>query len=227
MIVFDLDDTLYLERDFAFSGYAALDAYVLERTGRAGFGTCCRRAFAEGRRKDVFDAALDKLGLPGDADMIANLVARYRGHVPDIALCDDALRCLDRLQGAVRLGLITDGPEMTQRAKISALRIDCRFDILRPTGAWAHGFSKPHPRAFIEMEAASDGAPLVYVADNPLKDFVTPRARGWMTIQICRADRIHTAPPPDAAHAAHVSIVSLDQLEDAVALLGRALPARA
>jgi len=224
MIVFDLDDTLYLERDFAFSAYDALDAHIRESTGRPGFAAACRAAFLAGRRARVFDEALAALGLPADPAAIADMVARYRGHAPRIELCPDAARCLDRLHGTVRLGLVTDGPETMQRAKIAALGIADRFDALRPTGAWGPGFAKPHPRAFAEMEAAAAGvASLVYVADNPAKDFVTPRARGWLTVQVCRADRVHTTPAADAAHAAHAQIDSLDALETALTAFGHPL----
>ncbi|WP_170408163.1 HAD family hydrolase [Ruegeria arenilitoris] len=224
MIVFDLDDTLYLERDFAFSGYASLDSYIEETTGCIGFGAWCRAAFLAGRRQRIFDEALAALGLPEDAGMIDDLVARYRNHTPQIALCDDARRCLDRLSPCTDLGLITDGPERMQRAKIAALGIAPQFKVLRPTAAWGPEFSKPHPRAFLEMEAAAGGAPLVYVADNALKDFVTPRARGWHTIQICREGRVHTAPPPDKTYAPHAQIESLDELEATLEKLGRAIP---
>lgn len=224
MIVFDLDDTLYLEREFAFSGYVALDAHIEETTGRAGFGEHCRAAFLAGRRRHIFDEALTALGLPADAGMVADLVARYRNHAPKVTLCADASRCLDRLSGHQPLGLITDGPERMQCAKISALGIAPHFTLLRPTGAWGSEFSKPHPRAFLEMEEAAGGTPLVYVADNALKDFVTPRARGWHTIQICREGRVHTAPPPDAAHAPHARIETLDVLEATLAGFGWTVP---
>jgi putative hydrolase of the HAD superfamily len=220
LIVFDLDDTLYLERDFAFSGYAALDAHVADTTGRAGFGELCRDAFAAGRHRHAFNEALTALDLPADPETIAELVALYRSHVPNIVLCGDALRCLDRLAARLPLGLITDGPEATQRAKIAALGIAPSFAVLRPTGRWGTEFSKPHPRAFLEMEAAAGGAPLVYVADNALKDFVTPRVRGWYAIQICRDGRVHTAPPPDEEHSPHAQIETLDALEGTLQGLG-------
>ncbi|RMA41554.1 HAD family hydrolase [Rhodophyticola porphyridii] len=225
MIVFDLDDTLYLERDFAFSGYAALDTHIEETTGRSGFGALCRSAFEAGRHQQAFNEALTALDLPADPERIGELVARYRGHVPKIVLCGDARRCLDRLAARLPLGLITDGPEATQRAKIAALGIASSFAVLRPTGAWGTEFSKPHPRAFLEMEAAAGGAPLVYVADNALKDFVTPRARGWYAIQICRNGRVHTAPPPDEAHSPHAQIETLDALERTLQMLGWTPPA--
>lgn len=220
MIVFDLDDTLYLERDFAFSGYAAIDTYIEETTGCVGFAELCRAAFLANRRRLIFDEALTALGLPADRETVTKLVSLYRNHSPQISLCADAMRCLDSLSGRQRLGLITDGPEQTQRAKIAALGIEPSFSMLRPTGAWGAEFSKPHPRAFIEMETAAADDPLVYVADNALKDFVTPRARGWHTIQICRNGGVHTAPPPDAAHAPHVRIETLDALEASLARLG-------
>lgn len=221
MIVFDLDDTLYLERDFAFSGYATLDAHVKETTGRAGFGELCREAFAAGRHRHAFDEALAALDLPVEPETITKLVTLYRTHVPNIVLCEDARRCLARLAAHLPLGLITDGPEATQRAKIAALGIAPSFAVLRLTRTWGPEFSKPHPRAFLEMEAAAKGAPLVYVADNALKDFVTPRVRGWYAIQVCREGRLHTAPPPDEAHSPHAQIETLDALEGTLARLGR------
>ena len=36
IIVFDLDDTLYKEEDFVFSGYRAVDAHVKAEYGFAG-----------------------------------------------------------------------------------------------------------------------------------------------------------------------------------------------
>ncbi|MEL7211910.1 MAG: HAD family hydrolase [Pseudomonadota bacterium] len=224
MIVFDLDDTLYLERDFAFSGYVALDAHIEATTGRSGFGAFCHQAFLAGRHRKAFNEALAALGLPADADTVAELVARYRSHAPKITLCEDAKQCLERLKTRLPLGLITDGPEKMQRSKIEALGIAPMFSVLRPTGAWGAEFSKPHPRAFLEMEAAAGGAPIVYVADNALKDFVTPRARGWHAIQICRPGRVHTEMPPDECHAPHARIETLDALEDTLESLGWEFP---
>lgn len=211
MLVFDLDDTLYLERDFAFSGYAHLDGIVAGETGCTGFGTACRRLFAAGERRRIFDRACTELGLPSTPERIAELVAAYHGHFPEIALCPDADRCLAAVSEP--LGLITDGPEHMQRNKLAALRLNERIAHIRPTGAWPPGFGKPHPRAFEEMERlAAPGAQMIYVADNPAKDFVTPKARGWVTIQIRRDGGVHDPSPPDPAHSATAVITTLDAL---------------
>lgn len=211
MLVFDLDDTLYLERHFAFSGYRHLDALIRHGTGRSGFEAACRALFETGERKRIFDRACEEIGLAPTPARIGDLVAAYREHRPDIALCNDAAHFLRNAKGP--LGLITDGPEVTQRNKIAVLGLSRWIAHIRPTGAWPPGFGKPHPRAFLEMEqAAGPIGRMVYVADNPAKDFVTPKARGWLTIQILRPEAVHDPVAPDNAHAAEMQVESLAEL---------------
>ena len=208
MIVFDLDDTLYLERDFAFSAYAHLDELVQRETGVEGFGPRCRALFEAGERRTIFDLARDALGL-SEADIaIQTLIDAYRSHPPDVSLCPDAVAFLQRTPQP--FGLITDGPAHMQRNKIAALDLPRWIEHLRPTGAWGEGYGKPHPRAFIEMEQiAGPAAHMIYIADNPAKDFITPKARGWTTVQITRAGGVHDPVPKTKAHAADVVIQSL------------------
>ncbi|SDK91122.1 HAD family hydrolase [Aliiruegeria lutimaris] len=215
MLVFDLDDTLYLEREFVLSGYRYLDGWVAARTGTAGFGDACIDLFGAGERRRVFDRACERLEMEPRPELIAELVAAYRGHPPEIALAEDAGRYLAARAGP--FGLITDGPEHMQRAKIAALKLERWIAHIRPTGAWPAGFSKPHPRAFEEMDKLCSPGPMVYVADNPAKDFVTPRARGWITVQIRRPGAIHSPVPPDDRHAAHAECQSFDELDEVIA----------
>lgn len=204
-IVFDLDDTLYLERDFAFSGYEAVERWL----GAPGFAALCRGLFQRGQRSNIFDRALAEAGIRDRR--VPDLVAVYRDHTPRIELCPDARRYLDR--HGRRFALITDGPERTQRAKIEALRLGRWFDRIVPTGQWIAGYGKPHPRAF-EMIATDAGGPCVYIADNAAKDFLAPNTLGWLTVQILRPDRVHDGAPPTPDHAAQIVIDSLDQLDD-------------
>lgn len=215
-LVFDLDDTLCLERDFAFSGYRAVGDWMAAEHGIAGFGAQCRALFEAGERRAIFDRALADLG--GDPDLVPDLVARYRGHDPQMALCPDAARALMRMGG--RYGLITDGPEVAQRAKIAALGLERWCDPVIPTGQWGADFFKPHPRAYKAVAAAMPGRRCVYIADNAAKDFVTPNRMGWATVQILRPERVHRGDAPDAEHAAQVQIGTLDALEDALNGLG-------
>ncbi len=219
VIVFDLDDTLYLERDFVRSGFRAAAMWLQQEIGLPGLETRCLELFADGHRTHVFDIALRELGAGDDGGLVARLVEVYRTHMPTISLAGDAERYLRQRPDNRRYALITDGPAATQMAKIRALDLERRLDHVICTGAWGSGFDKPHPRAFQALEAWSGTAAqhLVYVADNPSKDFVTPKARGWWTVQIRRAERIHQVTAADAQHEAHAAIVSLEALDDCLA----------
>ena len=222
-IVFDLDDTLYLERDFAHSGFGAASIWFEERTGLADLEKECLRLFKAGLRSRVFDMAVDRVGGKGYSYLVPELVDLYRKHSPSISLASDADRYL--FQSSVwKRALITDGFLQTQTAKIRALGLENRLDHLICTGAWGRGFWKPHPRAFERIEAWSGCRPacLAFVADNPTKDFVTPRARGWWTIQIARPERVHNVTAPHPAYDAHATISSLDMLNDCLADLDSA-----
>lgn len=217
-IVFDLDDTLYLERDFAFSGYRAAGEWLDAQGAAPGLGRrladTCGDLFARGERRAIFDRAAAALGLV--PDLVPDLIEVYRTHMPRIALCPDAARYL---AGQTGLAIVTDGPEQTQRNKIAALGLDAHCDVIVPTGQWPAEYCKPHPRAFETVAAASAGRNCVYVADNAAKDFLTPNRLGWITVQILRPGRVHRGGPPTPAHAARAVIGSLDQLDQAIAAL--------
>ena len=214
-VIFDLDDTLYLERDFARSGFVAAGDWLRREVGLGGLTEICQRLFAAGCRTRVFDQALEILGVAADPALVDLLVEIYRTHEPTIALTADAARYLACRPEDGLAGLVTDGPSGTQQAKVRALELESALDFIVYTDALGRGYGKPHPRAFelVETWAAPYGFPLVYVADNPLKDFVTPRARGWWTLQVERPERVHHVAAPDAAHEPHARIVSLDELD--------------
>ncbi len=210
-VVFDLDDTLYAERQYNLSGFTAVGEYVLRRYGVEGFGDICRELFCIGIRGNIFDEACSHLAvkLP-----VAELVSIYRDHIPDISLFDDAARTLDNLRGKRPLGLLTDGFSGVQRRKIEALDIAPYFDSivvsdeLGGRDAWKPS-AAPYCRS---MEAlAGPGRKFVYVADNPGKDFITARALGWKTVRIERPACIHPASAKPGYEADRV-VFSLDEI---------------
>lgn len=199
-LVLDLDDTLFLERDFVRSGFEAIAPWAEAELGVTEFAS---RAWAEheaGRRGDVFDAVLGAAGRPGDEGAVAELVRRYRAHRPRLALLPDARAALEALAGRVRLAAVSDGPLESQRAKAEALGLARWVNPIVLTGALGSGFGKPHPRAFALVEEATGarGAACAYVGDNPAKDFGGPRSLGWRTIRIRRSGGLHAAVPSGA-----------------------------
>jgi putative hydrolase of the HAD superfamily len=227
-LVFDLDDTLYLERDFARSGFAAAGDWLRNESSVEGLADICWDIFSAGTRTRIFDQALEVMGREADPALVELLVDIYRTHEPSISLAPDAQHYLPSISKGCLTALITDGPVATQQAKIKALGLDNILDFIVCTDALGKGYGKPHAKPFelVEKWAAASALPLAYIADNPTKDFVTPRARGWWTVQIKRPERVHLVEAPDALHEADVAITSLDELDDCLARLqGGAVPA--
>lgn len=192
MIVFDIDDTLYLERDYVASGFAALEPIVHTRFGVTGFSSIAWGLFLDGQRGHIFDKALAILGVGCNATLIAELIAAYRIHEPAIELLNDAQSGLARIRQSGRgIGILTDGPESSQRAKVEALGLETVADRIILTDEYGPGFSKPHPRGFMDHMNKYECDKFTYVADNPLKDFSTPRRLGWRTIRVLRQNSLH------------------------------------
>lgn len=189
-VVWDVDDTLYLERDYVRSGFLA----VGEHLGIEGFGERLWALFEEGVRGDTFNRALREAGLPDDRDQVMQLVAVYRRHTPSIALLPDARAAIEAAaERGLRQGVITDGPAESQHAKVRALGLQAWCSPIVVTADLGPGRGKPALDAFELIQEAwgLSGAELIYVADNPKKDFVAPRALGWQHLRIRRPGGLH------------------------------------
>ncbi len=215
-MVFDLDDTLYPERQFALSGLRAVAAAFADVLGPIESAvTDMTRLFDSAHRCRVFDQLLLDRGAPVDAALVQRMIACYRGHTPILSLHDDARRALTRLSSVARLALISDGPSATQRAKIDALAIRPTLEHILLTDELGEGAGKPSPLAFEQAMAlfAARPAQCAYVADNPAKDFVAPNRLGWTSVRVLRPDGIYvnTAPAPGGEPA--ITLHSLDDLD--------------
>ena len=188
-VVFDLDDTLFPEREFVRSGFAAVGAWMQVERGVVGLGAAAWRRFEAGERKRAFDDALAELGAARELGLVEKLVGIYRDHRPQIALFPEAAEVLDTLRGRYRLGLLTDGYAGTQRRKIAALGIEPLFDKIVVTDELGRENWKPSrvPFQMVMESLGCDGGECVYIGDNPKKDFLAPNELGWLTIQIRRA----------------------------------------
>lgn len=215
--VFDLDDTLFLERDYVHSGFRAVEPLVRARFGLDGFAAAAWRLFLDGHRATIFDRVLADAGVPFTPADVLELVTAYRRHHPDITLLPDAAEALLRLrERGTPIAVLSDGARESQRAKVRALGLDRLADVVVLTDGYGPGFAKPHPRGFREVETRLPGTDRVYFADNPQKDFVTPRQLGWTTVRVRRPGGLHAS----RAHGAEV-----DQVVGDLSDLGRS-PAR-
>lgn len=189
-VIFDLDDTLYEERQFFHSGFVVVAAYLEQRgIGPAGKTTELLDHFhhAEGRQQ-VFQKLAARLGFP--EDWVAEIVELFRSHYPVIGLAADALEVLPRLRASyrLRLGCVTDGWLAVQRRKIEALKVEPLLDALVIADEWGREFWKPHPQPFHTCCARLGVEPneAVFVGDNPERDMVGARRAGLASIRIRR-----------------------------------------
>jgi putative hydrolase of the HAD superfamily len=193
-VVFDLDDTLYPEEQFVFSGFAAVGRLLQERFGLDHDPAArCRTLYESSDRGRVFDRLVEELRLPASDSLVPELIACYRNHRPEISLFADAEEVLSAWRGRLPMGLISDGYFETQSAKVDALGLVARLDPILLTGQWGRAFWKPHPRAFEEIQRVwgCQGPECVYIADNPAKDFGGPRRLGWQTVRVRRQGGVY------------------------------------
>ncbi|QBY03120.1 HAD family hydrolase [Thalassotalea sp. HSM 43] len=188
VVVFDLDDTLYSEMDYVISGYRYLSELIAKLYSKDTYQT-----FIEALEKDepdVFSYVLAEHKLP--SLLKEHLILAYRYHSPDIKLNESVLTTLKELRlRNVPMYLITDGRGITQRLKISALRINDFFEsifISEEVGA-----GKPKPDSFIAIQNKHPKKSIVYIADNPKKDFIVPKQLGWGSIGVLNMhNRVHS-----------------------------------
>lgn len=214
VVVLDLDDTLYLERDYVLSGFRAADAWLVKTVGIRGFIEAATGCFLRGVRGTIFNQALEELGRPPEPSLVTELVKVYRAHVPDIALLPDAVDALSWLKDRCRLALLTDGYADVQRRKIRALGLEHRIPLRIVTDDFGRAFWKPSPHGFRHIMDQLGGAPghFVYVADNPRKDFIGCRQLGWRTIRVRRPGGEHAGYDSSVAEMADVEVSSLTEL---------------
>lgn len=204
-VVFDMDDTLYLERDYVRSGFRAVAAHVSEQAEEEDIFTFLWSLFESGVRGDTFNRLFDAYpGLTKQYD-IAALIEVYRNHTPDIEILPAMRSLLDGLQQkGVRLGVLSDGPLVSQQAKAHALGIHKLVDSVVLTDELGRDCWKPSPAGFklLSETLGIEQKALTYIGDNPAKDFIAPNRQGWRTIRIRMEGQLHEWDEPADTEAA-------------------------
>lgn len=215
-IVFDMDDTLYKEKDYVVSGFKAVDDWIKEDYKKIGFYNIAIQLFDSGERKFVFNKALEKLNITYDEKLISNLIEKYRLHKPDIQLLDEADWVLSNLTNNVKIGLISDGYLITQERKINALKLKERVHSIILTDKLGREYWKPSqlPYEKISKELQVPHQQCVYIGDNLSKDFITAKKLNWITVHINREDGIYRNLIVEQDYKAHYTIDNLRRLPD-------------
>ncbi len=219
LIAFDLDDTLFLEREFVRSGFSAVANYLsgLGLVTAEEFLDTSWRLFEEGARGNIFNQAFNLLQCDFPSNRIPELVAVYRQHKPDIQPFAAAMRLLAALRSrSIITALISDGPEKTQGNKLVALGLADSFEHIIFTEGNGPLWRKPSLLPFLEVMERGKvaAADCVYVADNPVKDFLGPRRLGWGTVRVQEKLGIYYNQVPPAGGEPLQTVESFDNLFD-------------
>ena len=185
-LLFDLDDTLYPESEFALSGYrsVALEAAANGECRYEEAFDCMQTAFREEGREVVFPCFLARF--PGLSMTLEDMVRVYREHVPEISLFPGYRELLVELGKDFRLGIITDGLTAVQRGKVRALGIEKLFEKIVYTWDYGKERQKPHPYPFALMLETLQIPPesALFIGDNPEKDGQGAIGAGMLYVRV-------------------------------------------
>ncbi len=215
-VIFDLDDTLYPELEYVFSGYRAVAAWSAARfktsqeTGHAELIDL----FRQGKRHHIFNQWLARYDLDSEENAL-ELLRVYREHKPTIRLFPGVVCLLQELRSQFRLGLVSDGYLNMQTLKLAALGVEPEFDAIVLSDSLGSDAWKPSPRPFqaVLEQLRVLPAEAVYVGDNPTKDFVGARCAGMRSIRCLHLGGLYSEiEPASPEHAPDMSIFSLQDL---------------
>lgn len=187
VLIFDLDDTLYDEMSFVRSGFTAVSNW-----GYLQFGKDADESFdfmmgilERHGRGQVFDIWLDKCLGKKSKSLIDKALSIYRTHKPAIKISDNTFRLLEGL-AVYSLYIVTDGNKFVQSNKIKELGISKYFKHVYITHRYGVKNAKPSIYCFekIMMRENCSWSELVYIGDNPAKDFVNLNVKGANTVRV-------------------------------------------
>jgi putative hydrolase of the HAD superfamily len=191
IIVFDLDDTLYDEKSFVYSGFLEVARWI---------SLCSNSSYLE-----IFDHMVKDLSINGRGEIFDNVIEKYlrktkkniqkcvsiyRSHKPDIRLDSDVVNLLLDLGKNHKLYIVTDGNKNVQNNKIKSLGVEKYIKKAFITYRYGLTASKPSLRCFeiIKNLEKVDWHDIVYIGDNPSKDFVNLNKVDAITIRVMQGE---------------------------------------
>jgi HAD superfamily hydrolase (TIGR01549 family) len=176
-IIFDLDDTLYSEKQYVKCGYKAVAKQLADELLADKLWTY----FEEG--KPAIDVLLNELGC---IERKEECLEVYREHMPELTLYEGVEEMFQKLQNdGIKVGIITDGRVSGQKKKIQALGLEKLVkDIIITDELGGVQFRKPCDIAFRIMQRRwrIPFEQIVYVGDNAGKDFQAPKQLGMKSL---------------------------------------------
>ena len=185
IIVFDLDEVLYDEKTYVISGFRTVSEFLEKDEAipkKIIFEYLKRRL--KNCRERIFNDLLDNFRIYSQKNL-KKCISVYRTHTPKIKLYSDAKDCLKRLKN-YPLYIVTDGNKIVQKNKIKALNLENHIKKAILTSNYGLRNSKPSTFCFQKICDMEKTLPtnLVYIGDDPHKDFVGLKREGFKTIRL-------------------------------------------
>ena len=186
VIVFDLDDTLFEEKDFVLSGFnaVALDIAKTANVRQEIVFNCLLEEFHKKGRGKIFNAALRQFSLMDTPEEVARLVQLYRQHPANITFYPGVKSLLKRLHKNFYLAVVTDGAIETQTNKVNALCLQELVDYV--VYCWGIGAPKPDTKGYA-MALDYFNIPAnhaIIIGDHPTNDIAVAKELGAFTIRV-------------------------------------------
>ena len=226
-VIFDLDDTLFMELDYVKSGYkyvANFLASIINKHPNSIYDDLL--SLFNRKVPNVFDSYINEaFSISGSSlnytKIIEECINIYRNHTPCIQLSEETYKLLDLLkeQGYL-LGIITDGRPEGQKNKIKSLNLEkYMHTIIISDELGGIAFRKPCEKPYLEVlqRMSLSAQECIYIGDNPSKDFISAKKLGFKTIMIKRNQTIHKQEHLSSEHTADVTI---DNILDIITFLG-------
>jgi len=214
-IVFDLDDTLYPQESFKRSGFAAVAQWLSDNYDFSISTIMVELESIMQQKGASYPYMFNDLSkrLKIDQPTVAQMVQVFIDHEPIIHCYPGVHAMLKRLKERFKLGLLTDGRLRVQQKKVRALKLESEFDEILCSNAL--GLEKPHPSLFqwFEEQFQIQPSELVYTGDNPFKDFIGAKKRGWSKVRVLtgehRFKRESYDHRPDATLTVVIEIINM------------------
>ena len=198
IIVFDLDDTLYSYESFLKMGFKNVSKYLSEILNYPE-NQIYKKIFKFHKKNNrkVFDNLVIDLKIKRKYIKKCIYIFRYSNR--KIKLFKDVK---NYLYNNKKFYLITDGNKLVQKNKGKLLKIKPFFKKIYYTNEYAIKFNKPSLHCFNKIKKLEncDYSDMIYVGDNPFKDFFNCNKVGIKTIRVMRGvyKKILVSKPYDA-----------------------------
>lgn len=185
ILIFDLDDTLYVEKSYVESGFLAVAKWLEIEFGWHKTDSLERliEILDKFGRGEVFNRFLIEKNL-FYKPLLNNCVKIYRSHLPNIQISENTYNLLISLPWSKYI--VTDGNKIMQKNKIDALKIEGLFKKVFITHRYGIKNAKPSIYCFNIIKQMENclWSDMWYIGDNPYKDFVNLTPLGVNTVRV-------------------------------------------